>query len=89
MDNPEIRNRMLDEGCLDEDALFMDGYDDCIMGVASQFGRPPVVAYDFDKVIQSLMEQGMTWEEAVEFHEYNQAGAWMGEYTPAFVRRLD
>jgi light-regulated signal transduction histidine kinase (bacteriophytochrome) len=68
--------------------LIMDGYDDCIVGIAEQFNRVFVV-YDRTKVINKLVEQGMTLEEAEEFHEFNQAGAWMGEGTPAFLIRPD
>ena len=27
----------------------------------------------------------MTHDEAVEYHEYNQLGAYVGEHTPAFM----
>jgi hypothetical protein len=46
----------------------------------------PVVAYDYDKVIKILMVDGCTYEEAVEYHEFNQIGAWVGGKTPAFVK---
>ena len=85
----EERCRILDTLCLDDDTLFMDGYDDCIAGVVHSFGRPPVVAYDYDKVIKKLMSQGMTLEEATEWWSYNQVGAWMGEYTPVFFVALE
>ena len=65
--------------------LTMDGYDDCIAGICFRCGQEPVVVYDRAKVIARLMCDGMTEEEAEEFHEFNQAGAWMGERTPAFI----
>ena len=68
-----------------EEYQVMDGFDDCIAGVSSRFGQVPVVCYDRNKVIKKLMDQGMTWEEAEEYHEFNQAGAWTGETTPAFI----
>ena len=65
--------------------LCMDDFDDCIVGVAWQFGKSFVV-YDREKVLQKLMDRdGMTREEAEEFHSYNQAGAWHGDHTPAFL----
>lgn len=67
------------------DALIMDDYDDCIMGVCYRFGQEPIVAYDRSKVLNKLVSQGMTYEEAVEFHEFNQIGAWMGDTTPCFI----
>lgn len=47
-----------------------------------------VVAYDYDLVIAALEAQGMTYEEAVEYHEFNQLGAWVGERTPVFIHRI-
>ena len=41
--------------------------------------------YDYDKVIAQLESYGMTYEEAVEFHEFNQLGAYVGDHTPAFM----
>jgi len=65
--------------------LTMDGYDDCIAGICIRFGQEPVIIYDRAKVIARLMNDGMTEDEAEEFHEFNQAGAWVGERTPAFL----
>tara|TARA_B100000519_G_C14254534_1_gene444325 strand:- start:3429 stop:3692 length:264 start_codon:yes stop_codon:yes gene_type:complete len=68
--------------------LLMDGFDDCIVGVASQFHNT-AVAYDEDQVIQKLMDQrGMDKIEAIEYMEYNQKGAWVGESTPIFVKDM-
>jgi hypothetical protein len=69
--------------------LLMDGFDDCILGVCYRFGREPIVAYDYNKVIDKLQKDGMSYEEAVEFWEYNQIGAWVGEGTPCFVERMN
>lgn len=66
--------------------LKMDGYDDCVIGLFHRFGMESVIAYDYDKVIDKMVSQGMTPEEAVEFHEFNQLGAWVGERTPGFVQ---
>jgi hypothetical protein len=65
--------------------LRMNGYDDCVAGVVQIFGGQPVFLYDREKVILRLMEDGMDREEAEEFHEFNQAGACLGEGTPAFL----
>ena len=70
---------------LTEDMLVMDGYDDCIVGVVERFGQPPIVCYDRDKVIRAHMKDGMDYEEAEEFFEFNQIGAWLGESTPCFI----
>jgi hypothetical protein len=31
----------------------------------------------------------MTYEEAVEYHEFNQLGAYVGERTPVFIHRIE
>lgn len=65
--------------------LLMDGFDDCIAGIIDdQWGRRFVV-YDRSRVIKKLMDSGMSEEEAYEYHHFNQAGAWMGSETPAFL----
>ena len=71
-----------------EEILIMDGYDDCIIGVVEQFGRPPIVCYNRELVIRKLMDEGMSEEESIEFFEYNQIGAWVGDYTPCFITLL-
>ena len=70
---------------IDPDLMLMDGFDDCIIGICESFGGESVVAYDYDKVIAQLESYGMTYEEAVEFHEFNQLGAYVGDHTPAFM----
>ncbi len=79
------RQQLLDDYGLEEETLFMDGFDDCIIGVCEQYGRPTVVAYDKDRVIDRLCAMGMSEDDAVEWFYYNQHGAWMGDYTPVFV----
>ncbi len=71
------------------EAMKMVGYDDCIVGVADTFGAPTRIVYDRDEVIKKLMKRdGMTQEEAYEYHEFNQVGAYVGEGTPIFMSKL-
>jgi len=69
--------------------LFCDGYDDAIIGVATRFGMSPVVAYDYNKIIEILVQGGCSHEEAVEFFDFNIIGAWIGPYTPVFIQLLN
>ena len=71
------------------EALIMDGFDDCIAGVVERIGQPDIICYNRDKVLDKLMSQGMDYEEAVEYFEYNQIGAWVGEQTPCFISPFD
>ncbi len=63
----------------------MDGFDDCIAGVIERIGQKPIICYDKNKVLYKMVKDGMTYEEAVEYFEYNQLGAWVGEHTPCFL----
>ena len=69
--------------------MIMDGFDDCIAGVVQRYGQPTIVCYDKEKVLEQLMDDGMTDEEAIEYFEYNQIGAWVGEQTPCFISPFD
>jgi hypothetical protein len=83
---------MLDKDEISEinsEALFCDGYDEAIIGVAERINLGPVVAYDIDKIIEILKLDGMTHEEAYEYFEFNIKGAWMGEFTPIFIEKVN
>jgi len=83
----EIRDSIVDE-YPDIDLLFMDppDYDQAIIGVSEGFGAKYTVAYDFDKVIELNMKLSeMTYEEAIEWFEYNQVGAYVGDHTPVYI----
>lgn len=71
-----------------EGALTIDGFDDCIIGVASRCGQPDLIVYDFDKIIATLTEQGMDYDDALDYYEFNIAGAWVGEGTPLIMERM-
>ena len=69
--------------------MIMDGFGDCIAGVVERIDQPDIISYDRDKVLNKLISQGMTDEKAVEYFEYNQIGAWVGEQTPCFISPFD
>ena len=66
------------------DMLFCDGFDEALIGTVSRFGMETVALYDRTKIIEVLMRDGLTWEEAEEHFSFNIIGAWAGENTPAF-----
>ena len=74
---------------IDPELLCMDGFDDCVIGVCNRYGDEQIVAYDVDKVVDKLHRNtGMSVDEAQEYFEFNQLGAYMGDRTPCFVKRL-
>lgn len=77
--------------CLDligeeQELLFADGFDDCILGVTH--GMEPCVVYDMNAMVEVLVIDGMTNEEAIEYLEYNTWGAYVGKQTPIYVRSI-
>lgn len=62
----------------DESFLFADGFDDAIIGVDE---KEMVLIYSVSKCID-ILKKDMTEEEALEFFDFNVAGAYMGEKTP-------
>ena len=67
--------------------LRMDGFNDCIVGSVERFGQEPIICYDKNKVLKKNMQDGMSEEESIEYFEYNQLGAWVGDTTPCFLTK--
>jgi|TARA_R110000824_G_scaffold372234_1_gene562336 hypothetical protein len=83
-----IRERLVSYHGTD-DFLFADGFDSCIIGVSvgCYSGR---VVYDLQKTIESCVERdGMTYQEAVEWIEFNTISAYVGENTPIFIETFN
>ena len=71
----------------DEDEMILyPNLEPFFVGVVEQFGRPPIRCYDLTKTLAAYMQEGMTFDEAVEHFEFNVRGAWVGESTPCFLR---
>lgn len=71
-----------------EEVLLADGHDHAILGLVDlDFGKRTVVAYSTRPIIEGLMNNdGMTWEEAQEYFDFNVKGAWVGPNTPIYVQ---
>ena len=81
---PQWLENLEDE--LSEGAVKIDGYDDCICGIVERFGMENVLLYDTDTIIEKMMSlDGMSYQEAMEYFDYNIKGAWMGEGSPCFL----
>ncbi len=67
---------------VNEEALLVDGHDNALAGYDIQ-GR---AIYLVENILETLTERdGMTREEAIEFFDFNIAGAYVGEYTPIYI----
>lgn len=80
----EIRRQLEDMGPV----LTADGFDDCITGYCFTPGPGHRVVYSYELIIQKLVEEGLTYEEAVEHFAFNIEGGYHGEKTPIFHRPL-
>lgn len=75
---------------INPEALVCDGFDDAIIGMADRINLGPLVAYSVEKILDTLINRdGMTYEEAVEYYEFNIVGAWFGEFTPVFITNYE
>ncbi len=69
---------------INPDALMMQGWDDCILGICYQAYSDPVVAYSKRLIIKEIMADGTTIEEAEEKFEH-MISVDHGENTPVYV----
>ena len=50
----------------------------------------PKAIYNTEKIIEVFVKRdGMTWDEAVEFYDFNVRGSYMGEQTPLFIETFE
>ena len=63
----------------EEEFLIADGFDDAIIGVDESSMR---LIYSVFKCLEILQGDDMTFDEALEFFNYNVSGTYMGEKTP-------
>lgn len=87
--NKEKNKQRIMDAYPDLDFMFADGYDAAIVGVVSMFGAELKVCYNQNKVISILMKNGMTYEEAWEWFDFNIIGAFEGDKTPVFIELLN
>ena len=67
--------------------VILPDFEEALIGLAYQFGKATSAVYDFNRILELLMEDSdMTREEALEYFEYNIIGSHMSEDSdPVFV----
>ena len=66
------------------DLLVMDEFKDALVGVVIRNGTQ-ATCYNYKKIVEILMADNMTQEDAIEHIEFNILGAWVGEHTPFLI----
>ncbi len=84
MTRDQVRQIVLAQG--DEEVLLADGFEAAFIGVASRTGLPLLAAYSYHRAVKVLMErEGMTYEDAVDWLDFNVVTVWAGERTPLWI----
>lgn len=72
--------------------LTLDGFEDCVVGITLYAGWEGYVeersVYDAGMIIEKLESQGLSYEDAIEYFEFNVIGAYLGPKTPIFINRV-
>lgn len=66
----------------EDEILKADGFDEAIIGIDEHSMR---LIYSISKCIE-ILSRDMSEEDAVEYFDFNVAGAYMGEKTPIWCR---
>jgi hypothetical protein len=69
----------------DETFLTVTDMDEAIVGVDVTNFR---LVYSVDKIVEILMKD-MSYDDAIEYFDFNIAGAYMGEDTPIFAKMIE
>ena len=85
MTREEIHEMCEDYG--DEGVIILDGFESAFIGIVENGQGIPRACYDRSKVIAHLAT-AMSDEEALEYFDFNVAGAWVGEETPLWLDEM-
>ena len=75
------------------DVLTLDGFEDCVVGASLPTGffyedEQPRLVYDAEKIVNKLMLEGISRDDAEEYFQFNIIGAYVGKKTPMFIHPL-
>lgn len=73
-------------------ALIANGYNEAIIGIVDRYSnaiKTPVLAYSISRMLDIIVNRdGMDYDDALEYLEFNVLDAWMGDGTPIYVNDL-
>jgi hypothetical protein len=82
----ETLRTKIEEFLEDEAVVIYDGLDAAIVGVGNVHGQEKRLVYCYNKLIEVHMEDhDMTYEEAVEYIDFNVVCAYVGDTTPLIM----
>lgn len=70
----------------DTEILKADGFDDCVLGYEYNWGGNIRLIYSVKAMLDGLIFEGMTKEDAIEHFEYDIRGGYVGEKIPIWCQ---
>ena len=74
---------------IDPEILLIPDCDAALIGVARRADGAPFAVYSFDLLIEVFMDQGWSYDAALDHICFNIEGSWSGPYTPAVVKGVE
>jgi hypothetical protein len=72
-----------------DEVMLAAGLDRAFLGLTREWSGHTRAVYDYDRCVKVFMRRDkMTEEDAIEFMDFNVVGAYVGEATPLFVKRM-
>ena len=66
-------------------AIVFDNLQDALLGFGRQYGKDVVAVYSENKIVETLIDQGMEPQDAREFYEFNIETLFAGDRTPVII----
>lgn len=66
--------------------LKADGYDNCVIGFDYSWDGTIRLIYSVKAILNELLAEGMSEEEAIEYFEFSMRGDYVGEQTPIWCQ---
>ncbi len=71
---------------MDESTLLMDAFEKALTCFSRRANEPLLAVYSWEHMVDVLIQRdGMSYDDATEYIDYNCIGAWVGEQTPIIV----
>ena len=69
--------------------ILFDGLSGALLGQTENSDGDPIAVYCVEKCVEIFRGQGMEWDDAVEWFEFNVRGTYAGPLTPIFVDPIE